>query len=139
LLSPLLEPSLIFFFVVCQVPAGGRSCNITKKKNGRTFQYYYRLSSGAGSTWLQVKACNPPDPLDLFLFLLVMEEFYGTRYQGGSFSLGNYWLRSTVKLFDCMLKCHFAEGGPGITQFPASFKCLPDCSIAERFSRTAWA
>ena len=31
LLSPLLEPSL-FFFVVCQVPAGGRSCNITKKK-----------------------------------------------------------------------------------------------------------
>ena len=32
LLSPLLEPSLFFFFVVCQVPAGGRSCNTTKKK-----------------------------------------------------------------------------------------------------------
>ena len=33
LLSPLLEPSLLFFFVVCQVPAGGRSCNTTQKKN----------------------------------------------------------------------------------------------------------
>jgi len=33
LLSPLLEPSLFFFFfVVCQVPAGGCSCNTTKKK-----------------------------------------------------------------------------------------------------------
>jgi len=32
LLSPLLEPSLLLFFVVCQVLAGGRSCNITKKK-----------------------------------------------------------------------------------------------------------
>jgi len=32
LLSPLLEPSLLFVFVVCQVPAGGRSCNTTKKK-----------------------------------------------------------------------------------------------------------
>ena len=32
LLSPLLEPSLLFFFVVCQVPAGGRSCNTTQKK-----------------------------------------------------------------------------------------------------------
>jgi len=32
LLSPLLEPSLPFFFVVCQVPAGGRSCNTTQKK-----------------------------------------------------------------------------------------------------------
>jgi hypothetical protein len=32
LLSPLLEPSLFFFFVVCQVPAGGRRCNTTKKK-----------------------------------------------------------------------------------------------------------
>ena len=31
LLSPLLEPSLPFFFVVCQVPAGG-SCNTTQKK-----------------------------------------------------------------------------------------------------------
>ena len=32
LLSPLLEPSLLFFFVVCQVPAGGHSCNTTQKK-----------------------------------------------------------------------------------------------------------
>ena len=32
LLSPLLEPSLLFIFVVCQVPAGGRSCNTTPKK-----------------------------------------------------------------------------------------------------------
>ena len=31
LLSPLLEPSLLFFCVVCQVPAGGRSCKTTKK------------------------------------------------------------------------------------------------------------
>ena len=31
LLPPLLEPSLLFFFVVCQVP-GGSSCNTTKKK-----------------------------------------------------------------------------------------------------------
>jgi len=35
LLSPLLEPSLLFFFVVRQVPAGGRSCNTTKKKRCR--------------------------------------------------------------------------------------------------------
>ena len=35
------------------------------------------------------QACNSPDPIDLFLTLL-MEEFYGTRYyQGGSFSLFN--------------------------------------------------
>jgi len=32
LLSPLLEPSLLFFYVVCQVPAGGRSCNTTQEK-----------------------------------------------------------------------------------------------------------
>ena len=31
--------------------------------------------------------------------------------------------------------CHIAEGGPGQSQFTASFKCLLDCSIAERFSR----
>jgi len=36
LLSPLLEPSLLFFFVVCQVPAGGRSCNTTQKKKKKT-------------------------------------------------------------------------------------------------------
>jgi len=36
LLSPLLEPSLLFFFVVCQVPAGGRSCNTTQKKKDLT-------------------------------------------------------------------------------------------------------
>ena len=32
------------------------------------------------------QACNPPDPHSIFLFPLV-EEFYGTRYQSGSFSL----------------------------------------------------
>ena len=37
MLSPLLETSLLFFVVVCQVPAGGRSCNTHHpKKNGST-------------------------------------------------------------------------------------------------------
>ena len=31
------------------------------------------------------QACNLLNPIDLFLFPLV-EEFYGTRYQSGSFS-----------------------------------------------------
>jgi hypothetical protein len=57
-------------------------------------------------------------------------------------SLQFYWFRSAVKLFNSMLNtnsaCHFAEGSPGWSQFTASFKCLLDCSIAERFLRTAW-
>jgi hypothetical protein len=36
----------------------------------------------------QVKPASLLIPIDLFLFLLV-EEFYGTQYQSGSFSLNN--------------------------------------------------
>jgi len=44
LLSPLLEPSLLFFFfVVCQVPAGGRSCNTTQKKKRQAHQIIINL------------------------------------------------------------------------------------------------
>jgi len=35
------------------------------------------------------QACNPLDPHWFFLFLFVVEELYGTRYQSGSFSLIN--------------------------------------------------
>ena len=59
LLSPLLEPSLLFFFVVCQVPAGGRSCNITKKK-GRAIweQFYFQLFQESGDfAWSSVRCC----------------------------------------------------------------------------------
>jgi len=34
------------------------------------------------------QACDPPDPHGYFIFPLV-EEIYGTRYQGGSFSVIN--------------------------------------------------
>jgi hypothetical protein len=54
---------------------------------GETFQPYYQLSTLFRS-WFQVKPATLLIPIDLFLFLLV-EEFYGTRYQSGSFSLTN--------------------------------------------------
>ena len=59
LLSPLLEPSLLFFFVVCQVPAGGRSCNTTKRGvNHRNFMIKLILIVAAPSVLLRHRQCD---------------------------------------------------------------------------------
>jgi hypothetical protein len=52
------------------------------------------------------QACNYMIPIDLFLFLLV-EEFFGTRYQNGSIFLTNvgsdfHCLRSFIFFFSCI-------------------------------------
>jgi len=62
--------------------ASCQSCCLIFPYQTCSYQYYYQLSSGAGfrsslqSSW---------SPLILFLILLV-KEFYGTRYQSGAFS-----------------------------------------------------
>jgi len=81
------------------------------------FKYYYRLSSGGG---FRSKPATLLIPIGFFL----VEEFYGTRYQKGSFSLFNvgggfHCLRSLYLFLTTLVRCCVVCASNGaIAQIP---------------------